>query len=115
MSLQIITANRLVDGAVVYYGANSTWSQWIADAVISDDAASAEPVLAFAKADAFANGIIEPYLVEVYREAQTIKPVRYREAIRARGPSIYTSSEHRMPVATKVDPAGTPTAYLNGL
>ena len=117
MSLQIITANRLVDGAVVYYTTDSDWSQWIADAVISDDADSAEATLAVAKADAFANGIIEPYLVDVYREAQTIKPVRYREAIRARGPSIYTSSEHRMPVATKVDSkdATTGTAYLNGL
>ncbi|MBT3558831.1 MAG: DUF2849 domain-containing protein [Rhodospirillales bacterium] len=119
MSLQIITANRLVDGAVVYYTTDNDWSQWIADAVISDDTASAEPALAFAKADAFANGIIEPYLVDVYREAQTIKPVRYREAIRARGPSIYTSSEHGMPVAAKLDAkyasAGTATPYLNGL
>jgi hypothetical protein len=114
MSLQIITANRLVDGVVVYYTTEHTWSQWIADAEISDESNNADTTLALAKADAFAGGIIEPYLVDVYREAQTVKPVRYREAIRARGPSIHTGTETRMPPAISEE-TGTPAAYLNGL
>ncbi len=114
MSLQIITANRLVDGAVVYYTSDHTWSQWVADAVVSEEASTMVTTLAFAKADAFTNGIIEPYQVEVYREAQTIKPVRYREAIRARGPSIYTDTQHRMPIAN-ISKATTSTPFMNGL
>ena len=115
MSLQVITANRQVDGAVVYYTADHTWSQWIADAVVSDDAGAADSALALAKASAFAAGIVEPYQVEVLREAQTLKPVRYREAIRARGPSIYTGTQHRMPLATTTAQASTSSAFLNGL
>ncbi len=115
MTLQIVTANRLTDGAVVYYGADHTWSQWIADAVVSDGSSDAGSTLALAKADAFTNGIVEPYLVDVYREAQTIKPVRYREAIRARGPSIYTGSKHRMPVSNTAVQSTATTAFQNGL
>ena len=91
MTTQIVTANRLIDGIVVYFTSDETWSQWIADAHVCADESGAEASLSLALACVAQNEVVDAYLIEVVAEASTIKPVRYRETIRAKGPTVSTS------------------------
>ena len=87
MAHQIVTANRLIDGAVVYLSANETWSPWIGDAHVLEEEQTANAALASGFSFAERNEVIDPYLVDVVRNANTLVPLRYREIIRAKGPS----------------------------
>lgn len=121
MTMHIVTANRLSDGAVVYLTGSRVWSGWIADALVCETRADAQSALERARTDAGKSGVADPYLIDVRREAQTIRPIRYREAVRARGPSIYTAAG----VAVSAPPHGSrgsrrdgtsaSGAFLNGL
>lgn len=86
MPHQVLTANRLSDGAVVFLAAGGRWTEHIAAASIAEKA-EAE---ALAKAgEARAGEVIAPYLIDVALEAEGPRPLRYRERIRAFGPSIH--------------------------
>lgn len=82
---QILTANRLRDGEVVY------WRQggWVGDfceaELLSEDASAKA---ALAAADTFVRDrfAVNPYLFEV--RAADFSPLEQRERIRAAGPSV---------------------------
>jgi len=97
MTLQIVTANRLIDGAVVYLTAENVWSPGIADARVLDDDQTASDALGMAHVSAGRNEVVDPYLIGVVQEARTITPLRYRETIRASGPSTHPRSPRRSP------------------
>jgi hypothetical protein len=86
LPVQIITANSLGDGRVVFQTVTG-WSRKIGEAqrLESDEAAAA--ALARANADAAVNRVVEPYLIEVRDEAGRLVAVRLRERIRADGPT----------------------------
>ena len=91
MTDRIVTANRLSDGLVVYlsearWGAG--WSERIDDARIAGDDAAADGLLARAEGPGQEVRVIDPYLIEVTREAAVPRPVSNREAIRAQGPTV---------------------------
>lgn len=88
MTPQVITANRLHDGRVVYLTAANHWSTAIADARICEDEAGAQAVTAIAAASIAARQVVDPYLIPVIQGDDGITPTRYREVIRAFGPSI---------------------------
>lgn len=124
MTLQVVTANRLIDGIVVYLTADESWSPWISDARVLADEQTADAVLALGKAAVVRNEVVDPYLIDVTQEAATIRPVRYREAIRAKGPSTHPQEErmpHAAPPAEQIPvgavAAGTAVAmaFLNGV
>ena len=119
MTLQIATANRLIDGTVVYLTAGNSWSPWIAESRIVSDEADAEAVLAHGHAAVARNEIVDPYLIDVVQEAATIKPIRYREIIRAKGPSTQPQearlSTGPMPVGAVAAGATVAMAFLNGV
>jgi len=88
MAHQVITANRLVDGDVVYLSANNEWSEWIDEAVVAqsdDDTAALMTVAEQAIEDL---KIVGPYEFDVECSGKEIKPISMREIIRAAGPSI---------------------------
>ncbi len=87
MARQIVTANRLTDGRVVYFAAGGTWSEWPREAAVAGDDTEAAALLARAQADAVA-GVVEPYLIELDDNDAEVTPRRYRELIRASGPSV---------------------------
>ncbi|MEQ9641514.1 MAG: DUF2849 domain-containing protein [Alphaproteobacteria bacterium] len=75
-----ITGNRLDDGRVVYF-TGSRWSD------VASDAAIAQPTEADAlldRARAEAAKVIDPYAIEIAKDL----PSRYREQLRAAGPSV---------------------------
>ena len=95
MADKIVTANRLDDGLVVYLNGASggasgggSWSERIEDARIAGDDAAADGLLAEAEGQGQEIRVIEPYLIEVALEGAEPRPVSYREAIRAQGPTV---------------------------
>lgn len=87
MPHQVLTANRLSDGVVVFLDANGRWSEQIAAARIAEEKADAEALTE--AGEARGDEVVAPYLIDVALEAQGPKPLRYRERIRAFGPSIH--------------------------
>jgi hypothetical protein len=84
--MQIITANSLGDGRVVFQ-TTTGWGLDIGEAQRLDSEDAAAVALARANADAAANRVVEPYLIDVRDEAGRLVPARLRERIRAGGPT----------------------------
>jgi hypothetical protein len=90
---QIVTANRLIDGEVVFRAADGSWVRDVNGAGLIADKAEAEAAEAAAMRD-FENAIVvDVAVIDVKHENASIIPVRLRERIRAFGPTI--KSDHR--------------------
>jgi hypothetical protein len=84
----ILTANRLGDGAVIFLDFEGAWNESIDEALVAlspDEVRALEDRGAY---DAAHNLVVEPYLVEIREVAGRIEPIRYRERVRAGGPTI---------------------------
>ena len=86
-ALQAVTANRLIDGVVVYLSSSGKWSESLADAAFGDEK-TAQALLAQSEASAAKQEVVEPYLFEVTADGSTPRPVSQREHIRAKGPTV---------------------------
>ncbi len=89
VALQVVTANRIGDGTVVYLTKGGGWSEWVTDGQVSRSDEERDTLMAVAQATAEIPEVVEPYVIDVVEEAAVIRPVRYREAIRAQGPTIH--------------------------
>ncbi len=89
MTLQMVTANLLSDGHVVYLDGDGAWSNWIESGKIAKTEAAAEKLMSAAELDVYAGVIVGPYLIEVARTGDAIGALEYREHLRANGPSIH--------------------------
>jgi hypothetical protein len=87
---QMIIANRLVDGAVVFLAPGEGWTTAIADGVVIDDAAEAQQLLGAAKQLEARSPVIDPQVIQVKVEDGGVRPVEIREVIRAFGPTVRT-------------------------
>jgi Protein of unknown function (DUF2849) len=85
---QVVTANRLADGIVVYAGRDGAWATRLSQAKIFASKAEAQAGLLFAQNDAKRNLVVEPVVVEVAEDVSGLRAVTLREAIRALGPTI---------------------------
>jgi len=83
---QIISANDLLDGHVVYLTANGGWTGEPGNAVIAENAEDASILLATAEAQQAL--IVGPYLVDIEPGLGTPEPVLFREKLRVTGPSM---------------------------
>ncbi len=89
MTLQVFTANRVSDGVVVYLDEDDRWTETLGlVSVIADDETLAAKTVV-AEAAAAAAVVVDPYAIEVTDEGGEIRPVRYRERIRAFGPPVH--------------------------
>lgn len=84
---QILTANRLREGAVIYWHAGA-WVESLPEADIFTDAATAAEALAAAEADVRDRLVVNPYLFAVKTDSGPVRPVEEREIIRAAGPTV---------------------------
>jgi hypothetical protein len=84
-TLQIVTANRLRDGVVVFLTATGEWTSDIARAAVARDGEAATRLLGIGTVAAAEHRIVEPYLTAVIEDGDTIVPVSLRERIRAQG------------------------------
>lgn len=87
VTLHVITASRLRDGAILWLCADRTWSERFADAAAFDEAAIGAGMAAGEEAvrRQFVAGF---YKAEVVRGPDGIAPASVRERIRASGPSV---------------------------
>lgn len=88
MTLQVLTANRLIDGIAVWYDQNGNWVETFAGSAIArskDEVARLEAIGKKAYAD---NLVIDVNLIDVEEAGGLVTPMRLRERIRAAGPTI---------------------------
>jgi hypothetical protein len=87
MSQEVVIANRLRDGRTVYLG-DGGWTEHLVGAEVADSETAGQALLARAKASVACNEVVDPYLIGVVIENGTRLPARWRERIRARGPTV---------------------------
>ena len=84
---QVLTANRLNDGEVVYLALDGAWVERIAGAQVLASKAEGEAALATGVEAERNLLVVHAYLFDV-TPADTTKPVKMREIIRAAGPTV---------------------------
>lgn len=89
MALQVFTGNRVSDGIVVFMTGDGDWTERVTESGVLSGPAEVGRMTGVAEAAAARAVVIDPYLIEVTVEDGAIRPVRYRERIRAYGPSIH--------------------------
>ncbi len=80
---QMVTANRLLDGAVVYLTERNEWSEQFAAGAVWNDKESADAALAASEESVKARLVVGPYLFDVAVTDKGPKPTSARERIRA--------------------------------
>ena len=103
--VQVLTANRLGDGAVVFLNFDGDWVATLAGVVIARSPDEARGLAARGLFDAGRNLVVDPYLVEMREIAGALLPTRQRERVRLDGPSILDDIPGY--VAPGVGPANT--------
>jgi hypothetical protein len=86
MTDAVITANRLLDGDVVFW-AGGGWVEGLAEAERFGDASALETALQAAKR--LVTTVIDPYAIDIVIEGGEPVPTSYRERIRALGPTTH--------------------------
>ena len=84
---KVLTANRLIEGDVVYYGTDGEWVLSHDDALYLTDEAQANDLLA--EANTQADLLVGAYLADAALENGKPVPTHFREDFRTRGPSNY--------------------------
>jgi hypothetical protein len=83
--MKALTANRLLDGEVVFWR-QGQWVDQFADAqLFPDDDPSSEAAEAHGKSQPTV--VVEPYLIDLIESQGLWAPTSYRERIRALGPT----------------------------
>jgi hypothetical protein len=85
---KVLTANRLIEGDVIYYAPGGGWVGDHRDALLIEDEAEGNALLA--EANKLGTFLVGAYLADAVRDADG-KPVptHFREEFRTRGPSNY--------------------------
>ena len=84
---QMITANRLRDGEVLYWKGGD-WVLALAEGEVFADPKAADTALEAAMKYVTDNEVVNPYLFDVRVAGGVITPVKEREIIRAKGPTV---------------------------
>ncbi len=87
--MKVITANRLIDGEVVFQGPEGTWVELIGAARVLADKEEIAAALALGVQAVAARLIVEPYEIDVIETDGRLEPARFREKIRAAGPTTH--------------------------
>jgi len=87
---QVLTANRLNDGEVVYLAADGAWVEDLAAASVLATKAEGEAALAVGAKAELNQEIVYAYLFDLVGAGPPLKPVKQREIIRAAGPTVRT-------------------------
>ncbi len=86
--MQVVSANRLSDGIVVYLNSLGNWVESMASATVYTTPAEVEAGLRQAQAAIAANEVIDVFAVPVEQGADGLHAVSLRNAIRELGPTI---------------------------
>lgn len=87
--MQVITANRLLNGEVVWLGADGEWLAQLSGARIFEGKEAVAEGLALGAEAEKAQKVVGVYEMAVVEEEGRLVPVRLREKIRAKGPTTH--------------------------
>jgi len=87
---QMIIANRLTDGVVVFLDPRENWDPSIGAGAVIEGDTEAERLVAVAERHVAECRVIDPTLIEVEIANGQPRPTAMREAIRAFGPTVRT-------------------------
>lgn len=87
--MKLLTANRLMDGEVVWLAEDGAWVEEIAKAGLAREKEDIERLEEAGRAAQARNEVVDVNLIDVEIVDGTVRPVRLRERIRAAGPSIH--------------------------
>lgn len=82
--MRALTANRLIDGEVVFWR-KGEWVEQFGDADLFGDDGAGEAAEGHAKTQATI--VVEPYLIDLVESEGRLVPLSYRERIRSLGPT----------------------------
>ena len=85
---QVLTANRLKDGLVVFLGDGNGWTPWIDEATIARSKEEAVRLDSKGNEQSKMNIVVGPYLIDVVEEGRKIRATQIREHMRTLGPSV---------------------------
>jgi len=85
---QVLTANRLIDGEVVYLDATGRWVERLGEAQLLTSPAEGEMALGKGLKAENERKVVHAYLFDVVAQGDALKPVKMREIIRAAGPTV---------------------------
>ncbi|MEQ8968086.1 MAG: DUF2849 domain-containing protein [Azospirillaceae bacterium] len=92
MALMIVTANRLGDGVVVYWRGDGAWTAVIDEAATEEGTLKKDGPAFVARVQevdpTWRTTVVDPYAMEVVRDGDRLVPARYRERLRALGPTV---------------------------
>lgn len=83
-----LTANRLDDGLVVFLTAAGDWSHRLGDARVAAGQEASRELETAGQRDVAACRVVGPYLIDVAHENGEFRPLRFRERVRAFGPTV---------------------------
>jgi len=89
MTAHVITANDLKDGLVVYQSADAGWTRFIQSAEVLADEEALVAGLEQGNRAQDNNIVVGVYEIEIEMAGDEICPTRYRERLRALGPSTH--------------------------
>jgi len=101
---KVVTANRLIDGLVVFVADGPRWVTDIKDATVFEDGPKLDEAMAFGAAEVANRKIVDPYTIDIVVVDGGPVPERLRERIRAIGPSVDYGAKERERLTTV--PAG---------
>ena len=85
---QILTANNLFSGEVIYLKSKKKWVDSLHKATVFDNQEEADEALTFANLQI--GELVNAYLIDVeIMSAGKVKPKTYREQLRSKGPTNY--------------------------
>ena len=82
--MKALTANRLIDGEVVFWN-QGRWVERFGEAELFTGDAPGEDAEGRAKSQTTV--VVEPYLIEIVESDDGVAPLAYRERLRALGPT----------------------------
>ena len=85
---EIVIANRLRDGLVVFMGIEKKWVERAEDCAPAEDAEAAAELMAISEPPETNQEVIGASLIEVEDRDGVLTPIKMREAIRAKGPTV---------------------------
>ena len=94
----VVTANRLVDGIVVYLASDGSWTEEIGHARLAETEEDTKALEAQAAEDVKARKVVAVYPMEVALTDGAVDPLSVRERIRAAHRTTLTKDWYDVPL-----------------
>ena len=85
---QVVIANRLRDGIVVFLGIDHNWVEVLQDCPPAASATDGEELLRLGQEAEANQEVVDPNLIEVKERDGRLHAVKMREAMRTKGPTV---------------------------